>query len=62
MKQLIINNKLYAKYEMEGAVLFLKMIIPIVKGDERRSEDLLIKIIRSIENVSIHSVAYLNVK
>lgn len=63
MKELIINGKVYAKYEIEGSILFLKMIIQIVegKGKEIQSENLLIHIIQSIENKKLHSVSYLNV-
>ena len=63
MKELNINGKTYAKYEMVDTILFLKVIIQIVegKGNEGKSEDLLIHIIQLIEKRMFHQVAYLNV-
>ena len=61
MKELIINGKVYAKYEMDGTMLYLKMIIHMIKGDPIESENLLVKIIHSVEDRHITSVSYLNV-
>jgi len=61
MKELNINGKIYAKYEIEGSRLYIKMIIQIVKGNEKQSEDLLIHIIQLIEDIIFFEVAYLNV-
>lgn len=61
MKELIINGKVYAKYEIDGTMLSFKMIIQIIKGHPDESEDLLIKIIHSVEDRHITSVSYLNV-
>jgi hypothetical protein len=60
MKDLNINGKIYARYEMDGSRLFLKVIIPIVRESERKSEDLLIHIIQLVEDRKFHSVSYLN--
>lgn len=63
MKELNINGQVYAKYEMDGNMLSLKMIIQIIKGKEniRQSEDLLIHIIQLVEDKKFHTVSYLNV-
>lgn len=63
MKELTINGKVYAKYEMEPGRLFLKMEIQIVpgSGNEQQSENLLIHLIQLIENTKFHAVGYLNV-
>lgn len=63
MKDLNINGQVYAKYKIDGSMLFLKMTIQIVsgKGNERQSEGLLIHIIMLVENKKFHSVSYLNV-
>lgn len=62
MKELNINGQVFAKYEIEGDALFLKMIIPIVKDNARESEDILIFIIQQIESVELKSISYLNVE
>lgn len=61
MKELFINSKIYAKYEIEGTTLYMKMMIQIVPGSDRASEVFLIEIIQLIENVQFQRVSYLNV-
>lgn len=61
MKELVINSKTYAQYEIEGTTLYIKMTIQIIPGREGASENFLIKIIQLIENVQFQRVSYLNV-
>lgn len=61
MKELIINGKVYAKYEMDGKTIYLKMIIQMLKGYPNESENLLVNIIQGVEERHFTRVAYLNV-
>lgn len=61
MKELIISGKVFAKYEVEGSLLFLKMIIKIYPKNEALSEECLIMIIQEIENIKFEGVGFLNV-
>lgn len=63
MKELNINGQVYAKYEIDGSNLSIKIIIQIVKGkgNEKQSEDLLIHIIELVENTKFNMVCYLHV-
>lgn len=62
MKELIINGKVYAKYEIDERGLFFKMTEQIIqgKGNEMQSENLLIHIIQLVENTKFGWVRYLN--
>lgn len=60
-KELTINGDLYAYYELEGDLLYLKMLIEINEGNSHDSENLLIAIIQGIEKTEIKGAAYLNV-
>lgn len=61
MKELIINGKVYAKYEMDGKTIYLKMIIQMLKDYPNVSENLLVNIIQVVEERSFTRVSYLNV-
>ena len=61
IKELLINGKLYAKYELKGDHVFLKMIIQVFKSHEGDSEDWLISVIQGIEGVKITKASYLNI-
>lgn len=61
MKELIINGKVYAKYQVEGMTLYYKMIILIYEYSKVESEEMIIKIIQSVENREFLNVGYLNV-
>lgn len=63
IKELNINGEVYAKYEMEGSTLFLKMIIQIVEGKDNviKSENLLINIIQLVEKRMFNTVVYLKI-
>jgi hypothetical protein len=63
MKRLMINDVCYAKYELDGERLFLKMIRQIIPGKDNvgDSENLLVYIIQSIENKKFKYVGFLNV-
>lgn len=61
MKTLTINGDLYAKYEIEGDRLFLKMIKEIIPGNPEKSEDWIITTIQLINSTSFKMVGYLNV-
>ncbi len=65
-KKLIINNVLYAEYEMgeleEVDTLFLKLRKEIVPGNIRASEDVCQLIIAALEKKDFDYVAYLNIE
>ena len=62
IKELTINGQLFAKYEIEHNILFLKMIIEIVPGNPKISEDILFNIISNcIEKRKFQGVGYLNI-
>lgn len=60
-KTLKINNIIYAHYEIEGDVLFLKMRKQIVPEDDMESEEALATIIGNLENRHFTKLAYLNI-
>ena len=62
-KELTINGKVYAKYEVENDILYLKPLIQLLPGEENaiKSEDLLAYIIQLVEHVEVKGLAYLNV-
>lgn len=60
-KSLVINGVTYAKYEIEGDLIFLKVVKDIVLGNETASEDIIISIIELVEKKKITRSAYLNV-
>lgn len=59
-KKLIINDKIYAYYQIDGNILYFKMLIELLeyKSD---SENYLINLIQLIEKKKIYATAYLNV-
>ena len=61
MKELIINGIEYAKYEMDGDKIYLKMINRIGEGSPIDSENALIQIIQLVEKRRFKLVGYLNV-
>ena len=68
MKELIINGKVFAKYEIgyEGKkefenVLFLKVLKKIYPADENLSEQAIINIIQLVEGKTFKAGGYLNV-
>ena len=59
-KKLIINDKIYAYYQIDGNILYFKMLIELLeyKSD---SENYLINLIQLIEKKKIYVTAYLNI-
>lgn len=62
IKELVINNIVYAKYSIDGGTLYLKVIKKIVNNHALASEDIIAKIISSIERKKFSYMAYLNIK
>lgn len=62
IKELTINNIVYAKYLINGGTLHFKMMKKIIANDNEASEDILTQIISSIERKKFSYMAYLNVK
>ena len=62
IKLLKINNAVYAKYLIEGNVLYLKMIKKILPDDAGASENYLITTISLIEKKQFSLSAHLNIK
>lgn len=61
MKELVINEKRYARYEIEGTTLFLHVDIEIVPGNLGASEEAIASIINLIEPAEIKSLGFLNI-
>lgn len=63
MKDLTINNKIFAIYEvdLEKDCLFLKILINIFPDNPMHSEDIIIAIIENIEEKKFRYAGYLNV-
>lgn len=61
IKDLIIDGELYAKYQIEDNMLFLKMIIKYYPMNVGKSEDWLVEQISKKEGKQFAMVAYLNV-
>lgn len=60
-KSLTINGITYAKYELDGDTIYLKVIKLIFDGNESQSEDFIIEIISAIEKRKITKAGFLNV-
>lgn len=60
IKELLINGVLYAKYQILGTNLFLKLETELSPGNEIESENKTIAIIQLIENTNLTCVGYLN--
>lgn len=60
-KELNINGTVYALYEIQDHVLYLKPVKDLVKKDPKKSEDLTIFLIQQIEPQKIKEVGFLNV-
>jgi len=60
-KELVINGKVFAKYELEENHIFIKVIIEIFPGNKGLSEDWLVKIISTVEDNELNMVSYLNI-
>ncbi|NOT36426.1 MAG: hypothetical protein HOP11_03500 [Saprospiraceae bacterium] len=61
MKDLIINGLIYAKYEIDGDTIYIKMIIQVIPESSVASENALIYIIQLIENTIFNKACYLNI-
>lgn len=63
MKDLIINNRSYAKYDIAGSFLYLKILIlePGI-GNKEAYENYLISIIEMVEQKTFTMVGYLNIE
>jgi hypothetical protein len=61
IKELTINGVLYAKYHMDGDVLFFKHIKNIIPDNDKDSEDCATSIIGLIEQREFTSLAFLNI-
>jgi hypothetical protein len=55
MKELTINGQVFAKYQLDGGTIFIKMLT------KEMSEDLAIHLIGLVEATKITHAAYLNV-
>lgn len=60
-KKLIINDILYAEYEIKNEILFLKIREPIMENDIGESEEVCHAIITIIEKQEFKGTAYLNI-
>lgn len=60
IKQLIINEILFAEYTVDSETVFLKMIRRPIPGNDLASEGLLITLIESVENIKFQRASYLN--
>lgn len=61
MKSLIMNFIEFAKYEIDGNRIYIKMLVQVFENNVEDSETLLICIISKIEGVEFKEAAYLNV-
>ena len=59
-KELKINGKLYAKYQLDGRRLYLKTIGQL-HVTAHQNEDLIIHLIQLIEKTQLQTVSYLNI-
>lgn len=59
-KKLIINDKIYAYYETDGNLLYIKVLIQLL-DNESDSENYLINLIQLIEKKKFYATAYLNI-
>lgn len=62
IKELVINNIVYAKYSIDGGTLYLKVLKKIIANNAVASEDMIARIISSIERKKFSYMAYLNIK
>lgn len=60
-KNLEINGKTYARYEISNNILFIKVDIEIIEGDQGASENLFVYLIQLIEKVPFRGTSYLNI-
>jgi hypothetical protein len=61
-KHLIIDGRLFAKYEVADDVVFLKMIVERFPKDRIKSENFLIRKIEQKEKTKFRFASYLNIK
>lgn len=59
-KKLVINDKIYAYYEIDGNILYIKMLIQLFDYSHD-SEKYLIDLIQLIEKKKFYATAYLNI-
>lgn len=60
-KKLIINKVLYAHYEIDGSILFLKIRFCPKGYTEGEMEDYCLRRIQLIEKMKFKGMAYLNI-
>lgn len=60
-KKLVINDKIYAYYEIFGSRLFIKVLIQLFDNPSD-SENYLIYLIQLIEKRKFYATAYLNIQ
>lgn len=60
-KDLVINGVVYAKYDLDKGVCFIKVIKPIIENDIGNSEEFCVAIISNIEEEEIKLTGYLNI-
>lgn len=61
-KKLKVNDILFAEYEIENNVLFLKQRVKSIAGmDTKNSENFCIALIQHIENRTFLGASYLNI-
>lgn len=61
-KHLIIDGRLFAKYEVADDVVFLKMLIAKFPKDRIKSENFLIRKIAEKEKTKFRFASYLNIQ
>lgn len=60
IKELIVNGKLFAKYQILNDTIHLNPKVVIFPDNEMLSEDCLVKIIEQVEGVNFQFASYLN--
>lgn len=60
IKKLTINNIVYAEYIIKNGTIYLEMIRPIIEGNDRVSESILMAIVQSMDDDKFERADYLN--
>lgn len=60
IKKLKINDIVYAEYLIEDGTIHMKMIRPIIEGNDNVSENVLMAIIQSLDDTGFVRAGYLN--
>jgi len=62
IKNLTINEIIYARYIIEKNRLYLKVDIYFIETDKLKSENLIIYLIQLVNNIEFFEICYLNIK